>query len=150
MRTKKQLVVTDWTKVKPIEGKFIKLTLSSDQRKILRARRTSDCDQEIFLQLPREGKLNDGDVLLTNKSEIYIVIVAKIENLIEISSNTKLELIKTAYHLGNRHVEVEIDNDVLLTRRDYVIEEMLRNFNVEILNTQKKFFPERGAHYHEE
>jgi len=71
------------------------------------------------------------------------------EDLIEISSNSKIELIKTAYHLGNRHVEVEIEEDILLTKCDYVIENMLKNFNVDILNTQKKFFPERGAHSHE-
>ena len=69
--------------------------------------------------------------------------------MIEISSNFKIELIKAAYHLGNRHVEVEIEEDILLTNGDYVIENMLKNFNVDIVNTQKKFFPERGAHSHE-
>ena len=62
---------------------------------------------------------------------------------------SKFELIKTAYHLGNRHVEVEIEEDILLTKSDYVIENMLKNFNVDIVSTQKKFFPERGAHSHE-
>ena len=148
MRIKKQLVVTDWSKDKPKKGSFIKLTLNSDQRRILRGKRISDCDQEIILQLPRNGQLNDGDILFTNESFLYIEIIAKSENLIEISSNSKLELIKTAYHLGNRHVEVEIYKEVILTKSDYVIEDMLRNFNVEILNIQKKFFPESGAHKH--
>ena len=62
----------------------------------------------------------------------YVEIIAKTENLIEISSNSKIELIKTAYHLGNRHVEVEIEEDILLTKHDYVIENMLKNFNVDI------------------
>ena len=97
----KQIVVTDWIKEKPQEGLFLKLTLSSDERRILRGKRVSDCDQEIILQLPRNGKLNDGDILLTNKSSFYVEIIAKTENLIEISSNSKIELIKTAYHLGN-------------------------------------------------
>ena len=86
---------------------------------------------------------------LTNESNFYIEIIAKTEDLIQISSNSKIELIKTAYHLGNRHVEVEIEEDILLTKGDYVIENMLKNFNVDIVNTQKKFFPERGAHSHE-
>ncbi len=149
MRMNKQLVVTDWIKEKPLSGSFLKLTLSSDERRILRGKRLTDCDQEIILQLPREGKLNDGDILSTNKSNFYVEIIAKKENLIEISSNSKIELIKTAYHLGNRHVEVEIEEDILLTKGDYVIESMLKNFNVDIINTQKKFFPERGAHNHE-
>jgi len=149
MKMNKQIVVTDWIKEKPLLGSFLKLTLSSDERRILRGKRLTDCDQEIILQLPREGKLNDGDILLTNKFNYYVEIIAKIENLIEISSNSKIELIKTAYHLGNRHVEVEIEEDILLTKDDYVIVNMLKNFNVDIVNTQKKFFPERGAHSHE-
>jgi len=149
MRMNKQIVVTDWVKEKPQLGSFLKLTLSSDERRILRGKRLTDCHQEIILQLPREGRLNDGDILSTNMSNFYVEIIAKIENLIEISSNSKIELIKTAYHLGNRHVEVEIEEDILLTKDDYVIKNMLKNFNVDIVNTQKKFFPERGAHSHE-
>ena len=145
----KEIVVTDWIKKKPKLGSFLKLTLSSDERRILRGKRLTDCDQELILQLPREGKLNDGDILATNESNIYVEIIAKKEDLIEISSNSQIELIKTAYHLGNRHVEVEIKEDILLTKRDYVIENMLKNFNVYIVNTQKKFFPEIGAHSHE-
>ena len=149
MRMNKQIVVTDWIEEKPKLGLFLKLTLSSDERRILRGKRLTDCDQEIILQLPRRGKLNDGDILSTTNSNFYVEIIAKTEDLIEISSNSKIELIKTAYHLGNRHVEVEIEEDNLLTKGDYVIEKMLKNFNVDIVNTQKKFFPERGAHSHE-
>ena len=149
MKMNKQIVVTDWIEEKPQLGSFLKLTLSSDERRILRGKRLTDCDQEIILQLPRKGKLNDGDFLLTDKSDFYIEIIAKTENLIEISSNSKIELIKTAYHLGNRHVEVEIKEDILLTKSDHVIVNMLKNFNVDIVNTQKKFFPEKGAHSHE-
>ena len=149
MRMNKQIVVTDWIKEKPKLGLFLKLTLSSDERRILRGKRLTDCDPEIILQLPREGKLNDGDILLTNESNFYVEIIAKTENLLEISSNSKIELIKTAYHLGNRHVEVEIKEDILLTKSDYVINNMLLNFKVDVKNTKKKFFPERGAHSHE-
>ena len=149
MRMNKQIVVTDWIKEKPKLGLFLKLTLSSDERRILRGKRLTDCDQEILLQLPREGKLNDGDILLTNMSNFYVEIIAKKEDLIEISSNSKIELIKTAYHLGNRHVEVEIEEGILLTKSDYVIKKMLLNFKVDVKNTKKKFFPESGAHSHE-
>ena len=149
MRINKQIVVTDWIKEKPQLGSFLKLTLSSDERRKLRGKRLTDCDQEIIFQLPRKGKLKDGDILLTNESNLYLEIIAKKENLIAISSKSKIELIKTAYHLGNRHVEVEIEEEILLTKSDYVIENMLKNFNVDIVSTQKKFFPVRGAHSHE-
>ncbi len=149
MRMNKQIVVTDWIKEKPRLGSFLKLTLSSDERRILRGKRLTDCDQEIILQLPREGKLNDGDILSTNESNFYVKIIAQKENLIEVSSSSEIELIKAAYHLGNRHVEVEIYKDFLLTKSDYVIKDMLNNFNVDIVNTHQKFFPEAGAHNHD-
>ena len=145
----KQIVVTDWIKEKPRFGSFLKLTLSSDERRILRGKRLTDCDQEIILQLPRKGKLNDGDILSTNESNFYVKIIAETEDLIEITSKSKIELIKTAYHLGNRHVEVEIEEGILLIKSDYVIKNMLLNFKVDVKNTKKKFFPERGAHSHE-
>ena len=149
MRMNNQIVVTDWIKEKPRIGLFLKLSLSSDERGILRGKRLTDCNQEIILQLPRKGKLNDGDILSTNESNFYIEIIAKKENLIEISSKSKIELIKTAYHLGNRHVEVEIEEDILLTKSNYIIENMLKNFDIEYTSTKKKFFPEKGAHSHE-
>lgn len=149
MSIKKQIVVTDWSKEKIIEGNFLKLTLSSDQRRILRGKRISDCNQDLHLQLPREGKLNDGDILLTNVDELFVKIIAKKENLLEISAKSKIELIKAAYHLGNRHVEVEIYKNILLTKSDYLIEDLLKNFNVDFLKIEKKFFPETGAFNHD-
>ena len=77
MRMNKQIVVTYWIKEKPKLGLFLKLTLSSDERRILRGKRLTDCDQELILQLPREGKLNDGDILITNVSNFYVEIIAK-------------------------------------------------------------------------
>ena len=149
MRMNKQIVVTDWIKEKPKLGSFLKITLTSDERRILRGKKLTDCYQEIIFQLPRKGKLNDGDILSTNDSTFYIEIIAKTEDLIAISSKSKIELIKTAYHLGNRHVEVEIEEGILLTRSDNVIKNMLLNFKVDVTNIKKKFFPERGAHSHE-
>ena len=46
-------------------------------------------------------------------------------------------------------MEVEIEEGILLTKSDYVIENMLLNFKVDVKNTRKKFFPEIGAHSHE-
>ena len=150
MSIKKEIVVTGWSKTNPKKGDFIKLTLSSDQRRILRGKRRSDCNQELHLQLPREGILNDGDTLLTNQKGLFVQIIAKKENLIEITCKTNLELTKVAYHLGNRHVEIEINENILLTKSDYIIEKLLKNFEVIFLKVEKKFFPETGAYHHEE
>ena len=145
MSIKKEIVVTDWITKIPYGGDLLKLTLSADQRRILRGKRKSDCNQELYLQLPREEKLNDGDILSTNNKNLYVQIIAQKENLLEISAKTYLELIKVAYHLGNRRVEIEIKENILLTKNDYIIEELLKNFAVTMTKVEKKFFPEIGA-----
>ena len=149
MSNKKEIVITDWIKTNSHEGDFLKLTLSSDQRRVFRGKRKSDCKQELKLQLPRKGKLNDGDILRTNHKKIFVQIIAQKENLIEITAKTNLELIKVAYHLGNRHVEIEINENILFIKSDCIIEELLKNFDVVFLKVEKKFFPETGAFHHE-
>ena len=149
MSDKNEIVVTDWIKQNCHEGIFLKLTLSSEQRRVFRGKRKSDCNQELQLQLPREGKLNDGDILLTNHKNLFVQIIAQKENLIKITAKTNLELIKVAYHLGNRHMEIAINENILFTKNDYIIEELLKNFNVDFLKVKKKFFPEIGAFNHE-
>ncbi len=149
MSNKKEIVVTDWIKQNCHEGNFLNLTLSSDQRRIFRGKRKSDCNQELQLQLPRQGKLNDGDILRTNQKKLFVQIIAQKENLIEITAKANLELIKVAYHLGNRHVEIEINENILFTKSDYIIEELLENFDVVFSKVEKKFFPEIGAFHHE-
>ena len=149
MSVKKEIVVTDWIKQNCYDGDLLKLTLSSDQRRIFRGKRKTDCNQELQLQLPRKGKLNDGDILRTNRKNLFVEIIAQEENLIEITAKTNLELTKVAYHLGNRHVEIEINENILLTKSDYIIEELLKNFDVIFSKVKKKFFPEKGAYHHE-
>jgi len=149
MSANKQIVVTDWAKEKFFEGNFLKLTLDSAQRKILRGRRISDCNKILHLNLPRNGILNDGDILQTNQKNLFVEIIAKKENLLKISSNSKIKLVKASYHLGNRHIEVEIYDDAIFTKSDYIIEELLKNIKVDFSKTLRKFFPEAGAFNHE-
>ena len=149
MSIKNEIVVTDWIKRIPNKGDFLKLTLSSTERRIFRGKRLSDCEKELHLQLPREGKLNDGDLLITNQKKIFVKVIAKKEDLIEIRYDKNFELIKVAYHLGNRHVELETYENILFTKCDYLIEELLKNFEVNFVKVKKKFFPETGAFHHE-
>ena len=149
MSIEKEIVVTDWIKKNPYGGEILQLTLSSNQRRIFRGKRISECNQELHLQLPRNGKLNDGDILKTNYKNLFVQIIAQKEDLIKITAKTSFELIKAAYHLGNRHVEIEINENILLTKNDYIIEEMLKNFEVKLTEVNKKFFPEIGAFHND-
>ena len=148
MEIKKEIIVIDWTN-KSAKGNFLNLTLTSDERKIIRGRKMTDCNRSLLMQLPRKASLSDGDILITNHKGILIKVFARSEKLIQINSKSKLNLLKISYHLGNRHIEMEISKNNLLIKDDHVIKNLLNNFEVEIVKVKKKFFPEPGAFHHE-
>ena len=149
MEINKKLIVIDWVKNKNVKGRILNLTLCSEQRKILRGRKFSDCNKELFLQLPREGIIKDGDIFRTNQENIFICVKARIENLFQIYTSSKLNMLKLTYHLGNRHVRMEINDNYLFVKEDHVIKNLLESFDAEIKLVNKKFFPEIGAFYHD-
>ena len=147
MEINKNLIVVDWLKSKRVKGTILHLTLCSDQRKILRGRKVSDCNTELILQLPREGKINDGDIFRTNQENIFIHVIAKKEKLFKIYTCTSKDMLRVSYHLGNRHVEMEINDNYLFIKEDYVIKNLLEKLGAEIKLVNKKFFPENGAFF---
>ena len=149
MEINKKLIVIDWVKNKNVKGRMLNLTLCSEQRKILRGRKFSDCNKELFLQLPREGIIKDGDIFRTNQENIFICVKARIENLFQIDTSSKLNMLKLTYHLGNRHIRMEINDNYLFVKEDHVIKNLLESFDAEIKLVNKKFFPEIGAFYHD-
>ena len=91
----------------------------------------------------------DGDILRTNQENIFIHVKAKIESLFQIYTSSTLEMLKISYHLGNRHIAIEINDNYLFVKEDHVTKNLLENFDVEIKLVNKKFFPEIGAFYHD-
>ena len=149
MEINKKLIVIDWAKNKNVKGRILNLTLCSEQRKIHRGRKFSDCNKELFLQLPREGIINDGDIFRTNQENIFIHVIAKKEKLFQISTGKSIDMLKVSYHLGNRHIAMEINDNYVFIKEDYVIRILLEKLGAEIKLVHKKFFPEDGAFLHD-
>ena len=149
MEINKKLIVIDWAKNKNVKGRILNLTLCSEQRKIHRGRKFSDCNKELFLQLPREGIINDGDIFRTNQENIFIHVIAKKEKLFQISTGKSIDMLKVSYHLGNRHIAMEINDNYVFIKEDYVIRILLEKLGAEIKLVHKKFFPENGAFLHD-
>ena len=149
MEINKNLIVVDWLKSKRVKGTILNLTLCSAQRKILRGRKVSDCNTELILQLPREGKINDGDIFRTNQENIFIHVIAKEEKLFQISTSKSIDMLKVSYHLGNRHIAMEINDNYVFIKEDYVMRILLEKLGAEIKLVHKKFFPEDGAFLHD-
>lgn len=101
----------------------------------------------IALRLPRGTLLHENDVLRTVDGRM-VRVVAKAEPLFRVTARDSAELIRAAYHLGNRHVPVELHADRLFFARDAVLAEMLERLGFEIESCELPFFPEAGAYDH--
>jgi urease accessory protein len=70
------------------------------------------------------------------------------EALVEVSAARASELARLAWHIGNRHTDVEIVGAKLRIRRDHVLEDMLRGLGARLTPVEAPFEPERGAYGH--
>ena len=128
-------------------GQCLLLPLSAKERTQLRGKRSTLDGTDVMLNLPRGGgRLIPGEVLVSENSQVLVSIESAHEDLIRIRSENRLKLLKAAYHLGNRHVEIELHNKELYLLNDVVMKKMLEGQGFEIENFQRPFFPEIGAY----
>jgi urease accessory protein len=99
---------------------------------------------EIMLDFEKPVALRDGDGLVLDDGAVVLVAGAP-EPLIEICAHSALDTVRLAWHLGNRHTDVQIAGDKLLIRRDHVLEEMLRGLGAHLTPREASFDPETGA-----
>lgn len=109
----------------------------------LRARLSSG--EEVGLFLPRGTVLRGGQKLAARDGRI-IEVVAAPESLVEVRCSNPFELARAAYHLGNRHVAVELGDGFLRIRADHVLEGMLIGLGASVLPVRAPFEPEAGAY----
>ena len=121
------------------------LTLDFDARHRRRIRFTTDQGEDVLLDLPKTVAMSDGDGLQLDDGT-WLRITAAPESLVEIRHEDRHQLMRLAWHLGNRHLPTEIREGVLRIRPDHVIEEMLRGFGAALEKIQDAFQPEGGAY----
>ena len=98
-----------------------------------------------LLDLPRPAQLREGDGLVLEDGTL-VRVTGKAEHLVEIAAATAHELARIAWHLGNRHTEVQVAGDRLRIRRDHVLEDMLRGLGASLIFLEAPFDPETGAY----
>jgi urease accessory protein len=121
--------------------------LNADERHRRRVVLNGERGTKFLLDLPQATALHDGDGLVLDDGAM-VRIVGRPEPLIEIAAADPHALARLAWHIGNRHVDVEIAGDRLRIRRDHVIEEMLRGLGARLAPVEAPFHPERGAYDH--
>ena len=121
------------------------LTLDFDQRHRRRIRLSDDLGQDLLLDLPNTVAMADGDGLQLDDGR-WLKVRAATELVVEVRHPDPHQLVRIAWHLGNRHLATEIREQVLRIRPDDVIEQMLLRFGAEIVKVQTTFQPEGGAY----
>lgn len=121
------------------------VVLDYDARHRRRIRLTCDDGSEVLLDLEKAVALQDGDGLQLDDGS-WIEVRAAAEDLAEVRSGNPHDLLRLAWHLGNRHCPAAILPDRILIRRDHVIEDMLRGLGAAVRAVFEPFDPERGAY----
>lgn len=121
------------------------LRLNFDQRCKTRLRTRLVGGEECGLFLERGSVLRGGDRLLAKDGRVVRVEAAP-ESLMEATTDSAEQLAKAAYHLGNRHVAIQILPGCVRLVRDHVLGEMLRGLGLPVAAIEAPFEPESGAY----
>jgi len=130
------------------------VTLTQDQRYRRRIALTADQGLDFLLDLPEAVLLRHGDELKLEDGR-HVRVQAVPEDLLEVIAQDAHHMVKLAWHLGNRHLEAQIEETRILIRPDHVIAEMLEKLGARINTVTEPFNPEGGAygsghaHHHE-
>ncbi len=122
-----------------------RLKLPFDSRQKTRLRTRLDSGEEVALMLPRGEILRGGDLVVASDGRV-LEVVAESEKVLHITCKTAEDITRAAYHLGNRHVPVQVGEGFLRIAADHVLEEMVKGLGASIEAMEAPFEPEAGAY----
>lgn len=121
------------------------LTLPLESRSRSRLRVILDDGREAGLFLPRGASLRHGD-LLRSEEGLVVEVHAAAETLSRVRCDDPLLLARACYHLGNRHVALQIEPGRLSYQHDHVLDAMVTGLGLQVTLEQAPFEPEAGAY----
>jgi urease accessory protein len=125
------------------------LELGWDERQKSRLDATDSLGRALGIFLPRGTVLRGGDALVAEDGSVVRVLAAPQPVLVVracAEHGSPFDLLRAAYHLGNRHVPLELQPDRLLLEPDHVLADMLRALRLIVTEAQTPFEPESGAY----
>ena len=133
-------IVTDYDRASARD----RVVLDADDRHRRRIVLTSEQGTQVLLDFPQPVALRDGDGLVLDDGSI-VAIAGAPEPLIEIEAPGAFETVRLAWHLGNRHTDVQIVGGKVRIRRDHVLEDMLRGLGAKLTPLEAAFDPEPAS-----
>ena len=126
---------------------FDRVVLDSGDRHRRRVVLTGERGGAFLIDWPQPVMLKDGDGLVLDDGAI-VAVVGERETLLELGAKTPLQFVRLAWHIGNRHTDIQFVDDRLRIRRDHVLEDMLRGLGARLTPVEAAFDPEPGAYGH--
>lgn len=122
------------------------VVLAHDERHLRRKLLHLTDGEMVMLDLREPVAFGDGDRLVLDNGD-QIEVRAAEEKLYEVVPRDRLHLIELAWHLGNRHLSAQIEEDRILILRDPVIRNMLEVLSARVVEVVEPFQPVRGAYH---
>jgi urease accessory protein len=122
------------------------IVLDSTERHLRRKLITLQHGDDVMVDLDKTVKLEDRDCLILDNGRLVQVIAAD-EDLLEVTGRNAEHLVQLAWHIGNRHLEAQIEATRILIRRDHVIAHMLEHQGAKVTEVREAFSPENGAYH---
>ncbi|HLU04568.1 MAG TPA: urease accessory protein UreE [Advenella sp.] len=119
--------------------------MTFEQRRRSRQQLNLGNGETVHLMIGRGQVLQPGDVLVADDGGL-ITVQAQAEQLVRVTADAAIDLARAAYHLGNRHVMLEIGADYLQLEYDPVLMQMLQRLGVHTSIVEQPFNPETGAY----
>lgn len=116
-----------------------------DRRHRRRIQLRTEAGADLLLDLPQAVRLRDGDGLQLEDGRV-VAVRARAEALLDIHAHDAAGLVRIAWHLGNRHLPVQMLGSHMRIRADHVIEAMVRGLGGHVHSVDAPFDPEAGAY----
>ncbi|EEC9378423.1 urease accessory protein UreE [Escherichia coli] len=133
-------------RVEPPAQTTASVTLPVDMRVKSRIKVTLNDGRQAGLLLPRGLLLRDGDILSNENGDEFIKVIAADEAVSVVRCADPFMLAKACWHLGNRHVPLQIMPGELRYHHDHALDDMLRQFGLDVDFAHLPFEPEAGAY----
>ena len=138
MRASSVLPAGSWS------GPVDEVLIDFDRRHRRRIVLTTQAGRELLIDFPQAVRLRGGDGLVTDAG--IVAVRARPEPLLEIHAHDEAGLVRIAWHLGNRHLPVQLLGDRIRIRVDHVIGEMVEGLGGHVDRIEAPFDPEAGAY----
>ena len=128
-----------------------RVVLDADERQRRRIVLTGEKGTRLLVDFEKPVTLRDGDGLVLEDGSV-VVVAGKAEPLMEVAARAPADLVRLAWHVGNRHTDIQFTGTGFRIRDDHVLDEMLKGLGAQVTPVDAPFDPEQkvpgGGHQH--